>query len=180
MDLSSSTLKLRGGLTLYPSQIQAIEKLMDDLVEKLPAPFAFLVEGSGQTISFVGKRWSNGKEIDVTALGALVAADMAASQEIARLTGEYQAYQLVLRQGETASTFISEVGKSMALLVQVSRDVPMGWARIHIIETAQKIADAVMRVNVDDESKLEILDDNLQELLNSSLDSMWSEDSDVR
>ncbi len=179
MDLSS-ILKLRGGSTLYPAQIQAIEKLMNDLVEKLPATFAFLAEGSGQAISFVGKRSSDGREIDTTALGALVAGDMAASQEIARLTGEYQAYQLVLRQGETASTFISEVGKSMALLVQVSRDVPIGWARIRIIETARQIAEAATAVSVAEEPKLEIAEDNLQELLNSSLDSMWSEDSDVR
>lgn len=181
MDQPVSALNLRGGFVLYPSQLQAIEKVMVALIDKMPATFACLVESSGQVVCSQFNPFYRDKEtLDVQSLGVLVAGDLAASQEIARLTGEYQAYQLVMREGQTGSTFISEAGKSMVLFVQVSRDVPIGWARILIIETARKIAEAMIAAKPSDAPRLELAQDNLQDQLNDALDSMWGEEPNVR
>jgi predicted regulator of Ras-like GTPase activity (Roadblock/LC7/MglB family) len=181
MEPISSPKKWRGGLRLYPSQIEAINKLMRSLVDKLPARFAFLTEMSGQEICFEGQRNLSDKgEIDTNALGALVAGDLAASLEIARLTGEHSEYELVLRQGPSGSTCISDVGKSMALLVQFSREVPMGWARIVIVQVAKKIAEAAIPIEQPQEALFDTDGDKLNELFNNTFDTMWTEDSDVR
>ncbi|MDQ6963699.1 MAG: hypothetical protein Q9M13_02125, partial [Mariprofundales bacterium] len=132
-DYRQDFLQLRSGLTIYPSQDRAIDRLLAALVQKVPARFALLADVSGQVISARGDRHS---VLEPVALGSLIAGDLAASHEIARLLGEYQSYQMILREGLTAHTFILEAGAYMVLLVQVSSEVPLGWARMVIREAA--------------------------------------------
>ena len=109
------------GVTLFPSQDQAIDRVLNELKQKCPAQFVLLAEVSGQIISALGERG----EINLVALGSLVAGDLAASQEIARLTDQYQNYQLILREGPKTNTFISEAGSHLVLFVRVDRETPI-------------------------------------------------------
>lgn len=175
-------LVLRSGGTVFPPQVQNVDTLVAELVQKLPARLALLTETTGQVVSFHGRLESpGGAPLDEAALGALVAGDLAASQEIARLTGEFQDYQLILRQGRAGHLFISEVGSSFALLVQVSQEVPLGWARILILEAAQRMAEVLESAQEQGEAPvLKLETENLSGLLSSTLDSMWTEEADVR
>jgi hypothetical protein len=126
---------LRVGVVIYPEQDQAMDAVLDELKERLPAQFILLADASGQLVSFVGERISG----DLTALASLIAGDLAASQEIARLTGHYETFQLVLREGKAANTFLIEAGKSLVMFVQVAADVPLGWARLLIRDAGGSI-----------------------------------------
>src|SRR5512136_1005238 len=98
MDLSQVTeaeIDLPTGITIFAAQAAEIDRVLDDLIQRIPARFALLTEVSGLMVSFRGER----AKLDLVALGSLAASDLAASQTIARLTGEYENYQLVLRQG---------------------------------------------------------------------------------
>ena len=125
-----------------------------------------------------GSNWRE-ERIDPHALGALIAGDLAASREIARLTGTFEDCQLVLRQGQHSHTLITEVGESFALLVQVNHDTPLGWARMLTQETARQLAQAAKPMQAPPKT-LDVHPDELTNLLNDSLDSMWKEGSDVR
>ena len=127
------------GLSLTPSQDQAVNRLLSELMEKCPAQFILLAERSGHLISVQGDK---GKT-DLNALGALVAGDLAASQEIAHLTGQYQHAQLVLREGPEATSFISEVGNHMVLFMRIHKEVPIGWARLIILEASRLLSEVV-------------------------------------
>ncbi len=159
------------GITILPSQDDALEKLLDELVEKCPAQFILLSEASGQILSIKGERGS----ADIVALSSLVAGDLAASQEIARLTGQYESFQSILREGPQSNTFISEAGPHMILFVRVSRTVPLGWARLLIQETARQAME-IVSTRPSDLSKLELgLDEEkLSELIGDGLDSLWN------
>ncbi len=174
-------LNLRSGYSLGASQQQAIQHAIAELVEKLPAHFALLVDVSGQVVAFHSAASQSTRRVDQVALGALVAADLAASQEIARLAGEYQECQMVLREGQKAHLFISEAGNRLALLVQVSRDVPLGWARMLIRDASQRFASIVQVVDENDVIRLdETTAEGLLGSLGQALDSIWTEDPDVR
>lgn len=165
---------LRGGLTIFPEHHQALELLLANLVQKIPARFVLLSDVSGQLIS---SRGDTGR-INMVALGSLVAGDLAASQEIARLIGEYQDHQMILREGQTAHTFITEAGHSLALLVQVSSEVPLGWARMLIQEAARNLAEIMERAP--DEMKPTtpepiLAENDLPDLFNDALDELWLE-----
>jgi predicted regulator of Ras-like GTPase activity (Roadblock/LC7/MglB family) len=161
---------LPSGVTLYPSQDQAIDRVLNELKQKCPAQFVLLAEVSGQILSALGERG----EINLVALGSLIAGDLAASQEIARLTDQYQNYQLILREGANANTFISEAGPHLVLFVRVDKEIPIGWARLIIHEASRQLSD-VVSAPPEEVTKLDLgLDDEkLSALVGDSLDSIW-------
>ena len=164
------SLNLPGGMTLFPGQDKAIDQLLGDLNEKCPAQFVMLAHTSGQIISVQGERGT----ADLVALGSLVAGDMAASQEIARLTEQYQNYQMILREGAQTNAFITEAGQHTVLFVRVNKDVPLGWARLLIQETSRQLADVIAA----QPEELQMLDLGLTEekissLVGDDLDSIW-------
>ena len=172
--------QLRSGLFILPEQDREMSRLVTELQRSLPARFVMLVDVAGQVIMIKGEHGN----VDPVMLGSLVAGDLAASQEIARLIGEYQDYQLILREGQHSHTFIIEAGHYLALLVQVDKETPLGWARMFIIKTAQqlaKIADqAIPTATEMNDIKQEMVlamdesEESLADLFGNALDEMWS------
>ncbi len=169
---------LRSGIAIYPSQDKAINQVLADLIKKVPAHFVLLADVTGQVVSARGEQ----SNIDLVALGSLVAGDLAASQEIARLTGQYQDYQVVLREGPKTHTFILETGLHLALLVQVSNEVPLGWARMMIKNGARELADIVTKqpeeaeqAKATEQSEQMLSQEGLSDLFSDALDDLWME-----
>lgn len=169
-----SSYSLRSGLTIFPSQQEALDQVLTELAQKLPARFLLLADVTGQIISVRGEQ----HQIDIVALGSLVAGDLAASQEIARLTGQYESQQMVLREGQNVHTFITEAGHHLALFAQVSNDTPLGWARMLIKKVAGQLADIAATPPKTDETQqlnLELDQAELPDLFSDALDEMWQE-----
>jgi predicted regulator of Ras-like GTPase activity (Roadblock/LC7/MglB family) len=166
---------LQNGITIFPSHDRAIDQVLADLVSQVPAHFVLLTDTTGQLISAQGNR---GK-IDLVALGVLVAGELAASQEIARLTGEHQDYQMIMREGQKSHTFISEAGRHLALLTKVSHDVPLGWVRMLVRKAAHQLADIIAMPPQEAESSNSVLsqDDKrgLPDLIGDALKDLWLE-----
>lgn len=163
-------LKLRSGMALYPSHIRALEIELTYLLEIIPAKFILLVDKSGQFVTVCGQH----EGIDLTSLGSLLAGDLAASSEIARLTGEYQDFQLVMREGERTHIAISEAGKNLVFAVQFNKEVPLGWARRLIQKSAVEIGAIASRPGEENE-KVEkpFTTDGLSNLFSDALDDLW-------
>jgi predicted regulator of Ras-like GTPase activity (Roadblock/LC7/MglB family) len=163
--------EMPGGLNLYPSHDAAIDQVLNDLVQKCPAQFILLAELNGQCLSVKGER---GKT-DLVALGALIAGDLAASQEIARLTDQYQHAQLILREGPRSTAFISEAGAQLVLYMRVDKEVPMGWARLMVQEASNRLAQ-VISTRPEDVEKLDLSmsEEKLSALIGDGLDSIWN------
>jgi hypothetical protein len=106
----------------------------------------------------------------------LVAEDLAAGQEIGRITGEYKSCQLALREGEKYNTFIAEAGLFLVVFILLAREVPLGWARMLIQEAARHIAEIISTPS-DEISNLKIgLDDeNLQNIIGDAFDTHLQE-----
>ena len=83
-----------------------MDQILSVLMDEIPAQLAFLIDQSGAVVSSRGDISSN----DLAVLGSLIAGDLSASQEIARLTGQYQKYQLIIREGDISNTVLSEAG----------------------------------------------------------------------
>jgi predicted regulator of Ras-like GTPase activity (Roadblock/LC7/MglB family) len=151
-------------------QQENIDHTLATAAEKLPARFLLLADVTGQIISTHGHH----KQMDLIALGSLVAGDLAASREIARLIGQYQANQLILREGENSHTFIVEAGHYMALFIEISQEVPLGWARMLIQRIAYQLEDIVNIPPEEQTGELIDLDldheEGLSELFSSVLD----------
>lgn len=168
---TDNLIHLRTGITIYPSHDQAIEGLLDEFMSRCPAVFILLVDTTGLQIASRG----DVSGMDLTALGSLVAADLAASQEITRITGHDRNNQLILREGTQINTFVCEAGRELALFIQVSRDVPLGWARLLIRGLSGQLSEIIATPAEHlDELDLGLGDKQLSDLAEEALDSMWS------
>ena len=168
----NSKINLRGGLSITVVQIKQIQKSINRLMGIVPAQYILLVDTSGQLVSTAGDK----SMIDSSILGSLIAADLAASQEIARLTGEFQEYQMILREGDRTNIIISEAGKQLAFLVLFSRETPIGWARKLIQNAAKEIGALVSQsVNATQEERISPIEGNLPSLFNDALDEIWKD-----
>ncbi len=181
-DFQAGFLQLRSGLVIYPPQSQEIEKALHELAQNTPTEFILLTDTSGQVIATHGNSNLIGNPV---ALGSLVASDVAASSEIARMLGEYNAYHIVLREGEQKHTFIAEAGPHMALLANVGTDTPLGWARMQILKTAQRLAAIVADppeefVNQEplspQQTEERAPEEDIVNLFGDALNALWSEE----
>lgn len=159
------------GIDLLSWQHQAIIQIISDLAHEIPAYFVLLTDVTGQIVTIHGER----NNAELAALGALVAGDLAASQEIARLTGEYHNHQMILREGERTNTFIAEAGGQLILLVQVYTQVPLGWARILIRKVATNLAEVVSSHQGEEEPDSALSQADLPDLFKKALDNIWLE-----
>ena len=140
------------------------------MIERIPARSILLINSTGQVVHSAG----GFGDVDLVALGSLVAGNIAASQEIAHHSGEDHDYQLVLREGTHVNTFITDAGKHLSVMVIVDVKVPLGWARFNIRQAAQEI-DNILRNS--DEPKLdlsgEINKTDFASQVNNDLDRIW-------
>lgn len=160
----------RSGLAVTAGQQKAIEEVLKSTLENIPAKFILLVDSSGQLVNVVGDTGS----IEVAALGSLIAADIAASQEITRMIGEEQAFPMILREGEKYHLIIEEASSRMSFITLFSRDVPIGWARNLIHTCADKINKVVASSDEGEgQQKNGPVNDAFKDLFNTALDDIW-------
>jgi hypothetical protein len=110
---------------------------------------------------------------DLVALAPLVAL-LAASQEIARLTEEYKSYHLVLR-GAVVQHLYLRSRAAPAAVCPGTHEVPLGWARLVILEAARQVAE-VIATPVEEIANLELGlgEEKLSDLVGDALDALWT------
>jgi predicted regulator of Ras-like GTPase activity (Roadblock/LC7/MglB family) len=162
---------LRNGVNIYPAQEAALDQLIGDLDKRISPAFILVADTAGQSILSRGDL----DKAKLTALGSLVAGDLAASQEMARIIGQYGTYQMILREGKESNFFISEIGNELLLLCHVPNRTPLGWARLLIRETAKQMAE-ILKTPGDEISKMDfgLKDQKLEDLFGDSLSNIWN------
>jgi len=152
-----------------PAQQSAIEKIALSLKAKTPARFILVADRNGHVLVFSGDGMANA---GMAELAALLAGDLAASQEIARLTGAFQQQQLVLREGEKQNTFLCEAGSDLVLFMQSDSEVPLGWARLLVLEAGGQLAK--MQLSSDEqEGPMGFNGDGFKQNLDEAIDGLW-------
>jgi predicted regulator of Ras-like GTPase activity (Roadblock/LC7/MglB family) len=161
----------RNGLTIYSGQETALQNLVNDLEKRITPLMIMVADTAGQPILTTGGL--NKKQ--QLALGSLVAGDLAASQETAKIIGQYGSYQMIIREGIESNFFISEIGQELLLLCLVPTRTPLGWSRLLIRETAKQLAEIIKTPSEDLENMNFGLDDeNLADLYGDSLNNIWN------
>ena len=165
------TIDLPSRVIVFPEQDRAMDQVLENLLEQCPAQYLLVAEVSGQVFLVKGKR----DLADPVVLASLVAGDMAASQEIARVTGQYQHFQFSLREGPASNTFIAEAGRHLILFAQVAKDVPLGWARMLITEASRRLEDILSSAPEDVEDLvLDLGQKDVGNWVDDTLSSLWN------
>lgn len=130
---------MTGGFFLPTQPLDEIEQHLSRLYDKTGATCALLIDISGRLLSYQG----SAEGVNLTNLAALVAGDMAAVMEIARLIDERDQFKLLFHEGENHNVLISNVGPGFLLAVIFKTSVPIGLVRLFTRETVTKLREAV-------------------------------------
>ncbi len=126
---------MTAGVVLPTQQLDEVEQHLSYLYDKTGATCVLLIDISGQLISYKG----SAESVDLASLAALVAGDMAAVTEIARLVGERDQFKLLFHEGEKHNVLVSTVGGSFLLAVIFKTSVRIGLVRLFTRETATRL-----------------------------------------
>jgi hypothetical protein len=158
------------GLAVSPEQVHEMNQILAVLLEEISAQIILLIDQSGSVITSVG----DAPGTDLSVLGTLVAGDLSASQEIARLTGQYQKFQLVTREGDFTNTILSEAGEELIVYLQVSKQNPLGWVRMRVIDACKQLKRFELHPYHEQDLGLHGMDEkSISDLTDDALDSMW-------
>lgn len=123
-------------LVLPEEQVLKIQSILDELQGKCKSDYVFLADVSGQLIQARGRIGS----MDIVALAALTASNMAATTEMAKRMGEAKGFRLLFHEGEHENIYLSHVGASFMLAVVFSSDVQIGLVRLFSKRAVEELA----------------------------------------
>jgi predicted regulator of Ras-like GTPase activity (Roadblock/LC7/MglB family) len=158
-------------------QAGAITRVLEQTVASIPAQFALLSDITGQVVGAIGDY----QNLNLLAISSLAVGDLSASQEIARLTGENDYQQISIREGKSTRILMAAVGDHLALFIQMSNEVPLGWARLAMLQTTKKLAEIIypqpsngeVKPTTSNDYALELDGNELSDLLDDALDDIW-------
>lgn len=125
----------RSQLVLAPAQMNEIRTTLSQLGQQADVRMAMLGDLSGQDIV----SWSGRAEVDTASIAALAAGDLMATLEVGRMLGGRRACNLIVQEHDDLTILVGRVGESLLLLIATAKDVPLGWSRLAIKRSADKI-----------------------------------------
>jgi predicted regulator of Ras-like GTPase activity (Roadblock/LC7/MglB family) len=114
-------------IVLYEAEYLRLKSVLVMTQRDLRADLVLLIDRSGQQIASEGPAHG----IDMTALSSLAAANIAATDGLARLVGEPE-FSILYHQGKHRSIHISDVAKRFSLVVVFDDGVALGMVRLRV------------------------------------------------
>ena len=162
---------LSGGTIIYPQHMELIQEVLSELALQIPGIFVMVTDNAGQNIAWAGEVGGT----NLVTLGALIASDMAAGQEIARVTGESHLPKMILHEGPETFQFICEAGEDLVLFARVPSETPLGLSRNFIKQTAHQLDEITQDSKTKQEGKkIGLEDQELQQQVGDAFEDLWS------
>ena len=154
-------------LVLSVDQLNAIEACLAQLGQQADIRCAMLADLSGQDIV----HWDRLNSVDTPSIAALAAGDLMATLEIGRMLGGKRACNLIVQEHDEQTILVGRVGEGLLLLIATGQDVPLGWARLTIKRTSERILAIVGESTMI--SPPPAVDEDFEARFAAELDSMW-------
>ncbi len=116
------------------NQGRVMQEAILDLMLEAEASTVILCNRNGHVLSHTS--WSG--EANVDSVAALSIGSFAATQELARLTGENE-FTAVAHEGANSSVYIHAVQRDFLLVVQFGKSTTLGLVKLYAQKTAQKL-----------------------------------------
>ncbi|MGH2583013.1 MAG: roadblock/LC7 domain-containing protein [Anaerolineales bacterium] len=157
-------------LVINAAQDSRLAETLDKVLKQAPAKLVLLADRNGQTI------YNSEKSNDslLVELAALVAGDLAASEEMARLMNSVEEHQLILREGVSQHAYVAKTGPHLVLFVQTSSEVPLGWSRLIVQEAVQELAEIFADATFEEDEERNFSPEGFDDSVNNALDGLFS------
>jgi predicted regulator of Ras-like GTPase activity (Roadblock/LC7/MglB family) len=157
----------KAGKALEQTELDKLNKSLNNLLKNTKATIALIVDETGQLIASVGKDPSK----DPVLLGTLAAGNFGATSEMAKLIGEKE-FTLILHEGEKENIHIAAIDNLGILVIIFDNTVKIGLIRMFVQKVIGELIPTLKIVNLQDvavtkKEKVKIpTDDELNKLFN--------------
>ncbi len=117
-----------------PALEKARSQINDALIEA-GVHTVLLIDQAGNVVASCGQ---NRKDLDVTSLAALAAANFGATSQMAKLIGEDD-FSLLFHKGKRDSIHFAKVGNELILVTIFGDEVSLGLVRLRVAELTDSI-----------------------------------------
>ncbi len=117
-----------------PALEKARSQINDALIEA-GVHTVLLIDQAGNVVASCGR---NRRDLDVTSLAALAAANFGATSQIAKLIGEDD-FSLLFHKGKRDSIHFAKVGNELILITIFGDEVSLGLVRLRVAELTDSI-----------------------------------------
>ena len=121
--------------TLFENDFRAIDRVLNELLERTNALSVHLVDRSGQLITSAGRTG----DFDATAIASLIAADFTATAELSQLLGE-EGLEAVVSEGRDRSVHSCLLAGRVIMSTVYDRRSTLGLVRFRANRAAQELA----------------------------------------
>ncbi len=156
-------------LFLTDKQSRQVEHRLVQLHGRTRAIYTLLADVAGQLISAVGMV----PDIDPVTLAALAASNMAATAEMAKLTGEPDSFTYLFHEGRERNIYITAVGEDFLLVVLFDRSSQIGWVRLLAKEAAKDLLEVTEEIQEASKPTSPLMGADFGESLASKLDQVF-------
>jgi predicted regulator of Ras-like GTPase activity (Roadblock/LC7/MglB family) len=158
---------LRSQLVLSPAQLTELRTCLSQLGQQAEVRCALLGDMSGQDIVVYDPR----SDVDTPSIAALAAGDLMATLEVGRMLGGRRACNLIVQEHDDLTILIGRVGEGMLLLIATAKDVPLGWSRLAVKRTSDRILAVVGAAAMVPPPAA--VSDDFESSFASQIDSIW-------
>jgi len=123
------------GLQLSAEAGDTVDQLLLSLRMEINARGVLIIEGNGSVVAAKGAI----EDLNVSALGALIAGNYAATSSIASLIGEDGAFKLNFHEGEQYSVYSGQIVPGVFLVVIFGQDTRLGAVVYYTKDTLAKL-----------------------------------------
>lgn len=156
-------------LDLTVEQLAGVEKCLYSLQQETGACWVLLTDVAGQFISERGLLHSM-NSLNVEALSALAAGNLATTREMAKLIGEGARFKLLLYEGECQSVYLSDVGGELVLVTAFNNSTPTSTVRLHTRQAVDRLGEILHESGAMVSPPVTGLDEDFGPLLASEMD----------
>ena len=127
--------------TLFENDFQAIDRVLERLLEKTNALSVHLIDRSGQLITTSGRS----ADFDATAFASLIAADFTANAEVSQLLGE-PSIEAVVNEGRSRSVYSCLLAGRVIMCTVFDRRSTLGLVRLRAGRAAGELDGVFQRL----------------------------------
>lgn len=127
-------------LVFYEEDVEDINKLLGDFLERSQAKCALLIDKEGHLVTKKGFT----KSFNTDSIAALVAGSFASTREVAKLLGETE-FSVLFHQGKNENIHIGLVAERALVVVIFDDRTTLGMVRLYAEELQQKLTDTMLK-----------------------------------
>lgn len=160
-----------GELNIFEEDFWAISKALKRLLDTSNSKCVILMDKAGQVISSIGDTgW-----FDLNTLSTLIAANMAAFNEIAQSLGEKE-FSTIQQQGQNINLYVKGIEDKVILAVLYDSKVSFNLVKARVKYAAEEISQIMKRIfaKLEGEKKpAEIIDEDFAKEAEDELDKLF-------